>query len=280
MRESRRRYKELQRQIRKAEEESNRNINDALVALGLNDIFEEDDDYKDQHTLQPNTPAAAITEPACIVAGNDDSEEPPMEQTTINTHLSDRHSDQSTEAQQIEAALVSLQDQIDAGHEQRLSNAGLLPHEDVTQAPRNMIDEMVGPAPIGDPPAYLKVAKLPPPKTYDGKDDLDALEVWLRGLLEYLNTLRIMGPELDRERVRILGQAVSGEAANWLYNIVQSPSREKKDWLFEEVVIAMYRRFIHKDLNLKAEQQYASLKYKASEGGVAALYERLLYTLV
>ncbi|OJT13823.1 hypothetical protein TRAPUB_9629, partial [Trametes pubescens] len=51
---------------------------------------------------------------------------------------------------------------------------------------------MVGPAPIGDPPAYLKVAKLPPPKTYDGKDDLDTLEVRLRGLLEYFNTLRIM----------------------------------------------------------------------------------------
>lgn len=379
MRDSRRRYKELQRQVREAEEESNRNINNALVALGLDDIFEDDEDYEDQHTLQPNTPAAAITGPAQMVAGDDDSEEPPMEQTTIDTHLSDRHSDQSAEAQQVEAALVSPQDRIDAGREQRLRNAGLLPPEDVPQAPRNvafdpqygsratthpldsgahmgtqepytaqmsasqgpayrtgrvdhtrdwrnprrsmglstrvgwepltapagqnndivytgpaygprdsitinrllqMIDEMVGPAPIGDPPAYLKVAKLPPPKTYDGKDDLDALEVWLRGLLEYFNTLRIMGPELDRERVRILGQAVSGEAANWLYNTVQSPSREKKEWLFEEVVIAMYRRFIHKDLNLRAEQQYASLKYKASEGGVAALYERLLYTSV
>ncbi len=31
---------------------------------------------------------------------------------------------------------------------------------------------------------------------------------------------------------------------------------------------------------MKAEQQYASLKYKASEGGVAALYEQLLYTSV
>ncbi|OJT03113.1 hypothetical protein TRAPUB_6325, partial [Trametes pubescens] len=305
----------------------NRNINDALVALGLDNIFEEDEDYEDQHTLQPNTPAAAIIEPARIVAGDDDSEEPPMEQTTIDTHLSDRHSDQSTEAQQIEAALVSPQDRIEAGREQQLHNAGLLPPEDILQTPRNvvfdpqygskatthsvnvgepmgtqepytahmsasqgpayrtgrvdhtwdwrnprrsmgisthagwepltapagqnndvvytgpaygprdsitinrllqMIDKMVGPAPIGDPPAYLKVVKLPPPKTYN----------------------------------------------------VQSPSREKKDWLFEEVVIAMYRRFIHKDLNLKAEQQYASLKYKASEGGVAALYERLLYTSV
>ncbi|OJT01590.1 hypothetical protein TRAPUB_7987 [Trametes pubescens] len=276
--ESRRRYKELQRQIREAEEESNCNINNVLVALGLNDIFEEDEDYEDQHTLQPNTLTAAITGPACMVAGDDDSKEPPMEQTTINTHLSDQHSDQSTEAQQIEAALVSPQDRIDAGREQRFRNAGLLPPEDVPQAPRNVVfdpqyrskttthpintgahmgmqepytahmsasqgpayrtgrvdhtwdwrnprqsmgistharwepltapagqnndivytgptygprgsitinclsqmtDEMVGPAPIGDPPAYLKVAKLPPPKTYNGKDDLDALEVWL-----------------------------------------------------------------------------------------------------
>ncbi|OJT13042.1 hypothetical protein TRAPUB_10411, partial [Trametes pubescens] len=62
-----------------------------------------------------------------------------MEQTTIDTHISDRHSDQSTEAQQIEAALVSPQDRIEAGREQRLRNAGLLPPEDVPQAPRNVV---------------------------------------------------------------------------------------------------------------------------------------------
>ncbi|OJT07831.1 hypothetical protein TRAPUB_1277 [Trametes pubescens] len=152
MHESRCRYKELQRQIREAEEESNHNINDALVALGLDNIFEEDKDYEDQHTLQPNTPAAAITEPARIVAGDDASEEPPMEQTTINTHLSDRHSDQSTEAQQIEPALVSPQDRIDAGCEQRLRNTGLLHPEDVLQAPRNV---------VFDPQYRLKITTHP-----------------------------------------------------------------------------------------------------------------------
>ncbi|OJT11003.1 hypothetical protein TRAPUB_12480 [Trametes pubescens] len=114
-------------------------MNNALVALGLDNIFEEDKDYEDQYTLQLNTPAAAIIGPARMVAGNDNSEEPPMEQTTIDTHLSDRHSDQSTEAQQVEAALVSPQDQIDAGREQRLCNMGLLPPEDVPQAPRNAV---------------------------------------------------------------------------------------------------------------------------------------------
>ncbi|EIW52828.1 uncharacterized protein TRAVEDRAFT_53267 [Trametes versicolor FP-101664 SS1] len=137
MRDSRHRYKELQRQVRKAEEESNSNINNALVALGLDNIFEDDKDYKDQHTLQPNTPAAAITGSAQMVAGDNNSKELLMEQTTIDTHLSDWHSDQSAEAQQAEAVLVSLQDRIDAGREQRLRNAGLLPPEDVSQAPQN-----------------------------------------------------------------------------------------------------------------------------------------------
>lgn len=109
-----------------------------MVALGLDNIFEDNEDYKDQHTLQPDTPAAAITGSAQMVAGDDNSKELPMEQTTINTHLSDWHSNQSAEMQQVEAVLVSSQDRIDAGHEQRLRNAGLLPPEDVLQAPRNI----------------------------------------------------------------------------------------------------------------------------------------------
>ncbi|KAL7281626.1 hypothetical protein ACG7TL_004943 [Trametes sanguinea] len=141
----------------------------------------------------------------------------------------------------------------------------------------DMIQELVGDAPTSDPPAYLKMAKLPPPKTYEGKDDPDQFEVWLRGLLEYFNTLRITGPQYDADRLRMLSSSLSGNAATWFYNTVQSPSRDKHDWMFEEAIVGLFRRFVHRDMHLQAEQQFAALRFEASKGGVAGLYERMLY---
>ncbi|KAI0348740.1 hypothetical protein OH77DRAFT_783213, partial [Trametes cingulata] len=70
---------------------------------------------------------------------------------------------------------------------------------------------------------------------------------------------------------------LSEEASSWFYNTVQSPSREKREWLFEEAVVGLFRRFIHRDNHLIAAQQFERLKFDAAKGGVAALYERLLY---
>lgn len=141
----------------------------------------------------------------------------------------------------------------------------------------DMIHEMVSEEADSPPPAYLKVAKLPPPKSYDGTDDLDQFELWLRNLLEYFYTLRITGPSTDRDRLRLLSTSLSDEAALWFYNTVQSSSREKHHWYFEEAIIGLFRRFIHRDTYLYAAQQFEQLRYDASKGGVAALYERMLY---
>ncbi|EIW51129.1 uncharacterized protein TRAVEDRAFT_54870, partial [Trametes versicolor FP-101664 SS1] len=139
-----------------------------------------------------------------------------------------------------------------------------------------MIDQMVGEEPTSSPPAYLKVTKMTLPKPYLGKDDLDAFEMWLHNLLEFFRTLRITGPSMDPDRLRILGDCLSDEAAVWMYNTVQSPSRERRDWLFEEAVIGLFRRFIHRDTHLQAAYNYDNLRFEANKGGVAALYERLL----
>ncbi|KAL7281607.1 hypothetical protein ACG7TL_004924 [Trametes sanguinea] len=87
----------------------------------------------------------------------------------------------------------------------------------------DMIQELVGDAPTSDPPVYLKMAKLPPPKMYEGKDDPDQFE------------------------------------------------------MFEEAIMGLFRRFVHRDTHLQAEQQFAALRFGASKGGVAGLYERMLY---
>ncbi|OJT05306.1 Transposon Ty3-I Gag-Pol polyprotein, partial [Trametes pubescens] len=141
----------------------------------------------------------------------------------------------------------------------------------------DMITEMVSEEADSPPPAYLKVAKLSPPKSYDGTDDLDQFELWLRNLLEYFYTLRITGPSTDRDRLRLLSTSLEDEAAMWFYNTVQSTSREKHQWSFEEAIIGLFRRFIHRDTYLYAAQQFEQLRFDSSKGGVAALYERMLY---
>lgn len=140
-----------------------------------------------------------------------------------------------------------------------------------------MIDEMVGEEATSSPPAYLKVTKMSLPKPYSGKDDLDAFEIWLHNLLEFFRTLRVTGPSMDQDRLRILGDCLSEDAASWMYNTVQSPSRERRNWLFEEAVVGLFRRFIHRDTHLQAAQQFEKLRFDSSKGGVAALYERMLY---
>lgn len=140
-----------------------------------------------------------------------------------------------------------------------------------------MLDEMVGEEPTSSPPAYLKVTKMTLPKPYTGKDDLDAFEIWFHNLLEFFRTLRITGPSMDRDHLRILGDCLAADAATWMYNTVQSPSHERRDWLFEEAVVGLFRRFIHRDTHLQASQDYENLRFEPSKGGVAALYEHLLY---
>ncbi|KAI0670220.1 hypothetical protein C8Q78DRAFT_991856 [Trametes maxima] len=143
----------------------------------------------------------------------------------------------------------------------------------------DMIQEMVGEEATEPPPAYLRITKMTLPKPYNGKDNLDVFEIWVHNLLEFFRTLRITGPLLDRNRLRILGDCLSDDAASWMYTTVRSPSREHREWLFEEAIIGLFRRFIHRDTHLQAAQQFDKLRYDASKGGVASLYERLLYIL-
>ena len=76
-----------------------------------------------------------------------------------------------------------------------------------------MVDAVVHDPPLGEPPAYLKMSKLPAPSQYDGADDIAQLEIWLNGLLEYVATLSLTGPGFERDRVRILGLSLKGEAS-------------------------------------------------------------------
>ncbi|KAI0332917.1 hypothetical protein GY45DRAFT_1245773 [Cubamyces sp. BRFM 1775] len=109
-----------------------------------------------------------------------------------------------------------------------------------------MLDEQVGSDPTDEPPAYLKLTKLPAPPKYEGKDNADSFEVWLQSLLEYFGTLRLTGERFDKDRLLLASNSLGDNAAIWYYNMVKSPTREKTDWTFKEAIVGLYRRFIHR----------------------------------
>ncbi|OBZ66400.1 hypothetical protein A0H81_13644 [Grifola frondosa] len=138
-----------------------------------------------------------------------------------------------------------------------------------------MIEVMVSEPPMDDPPHYLRISKLAAPSKFEGTDDANTFEVWLQELLEYLATLRVTGPDFNRDHLRMMGSALSESASQWFFSMVQSPSRERRDWTFEATVVAMHRRFLHKKCIRSPVTNWDQMTYSASCGGVADLYKHL-----
>ena len=70
----------------------------------------------------------------------------------------------------------------------------------------------------------IKGLKVEPPEPFDGKDDLAIWESWLDGLLSYFYFYRVVGPELDGQRVLLTGTRLKGVAATWFAQEVTGPS--------------------------------------------------------
>lgn len=140
---------------------------------------------------------------------------------------------------------------------------------------RAMIRDAVSLPSTTAPPAYLKFTKPKPPAPYDGADDIGNLENWLQKLLEYMETLCITGPDLDRDRLRMLGENLGKQAYAWYSQHIKSPNRMIRDWTFEEAVVCLHRRFIKDNIEQLALQRYESLTYEPSQGGAADLIDRM-----
>ncbi|KAH9843754.1 uncharacterized protein C8Q71DRAFT_671818, partial [Rhodofomes roseus] len=137
-----------------------------------------------------------------------------------------------------------------------------------------MMDSMVSHESKGDIPAYIRVAKPLMPTPWEGADDLYAFEEWLQRLLSYFQTLKITGPSMDSDRLRLLGSAIKGDAYTWYFRHVQSPRRERWDWTFNEAILALHRRFIHSDGEVQAAMDWDSVNYNR-KGGINELLDRM-----
>ena len=125
---------------------------------------------------------------------------------------------------------------------------------------------------VGEPlPAVpeLKHVKPSPPEKYDGSDDTEVFEDWVKAVLRWMRILSLAGPALDSHRVLVLGTLLTGPALRWYNQEVAAPYRTERHWSFEKVMCAMYRRFIHQATAQEATAKFESVRYDARKGAAA-----------
>ena len=134
-----------------------------------------------------------------------------------------------------------------------------------------MIDTHIGQSPTEPIKDYAKAMKSLSPPTYSGEDDDLKFTTWLNGYLTYCRRLNITGLENEGGRVDLLAQVLKDKAEQWLYNHVQSPGRQREIWTFEDIIIALYQRFVITDLFRQAEVNFHNVKWDEKKGpqGVA-----------
>ncbi|KAK7682124.1 hypothetical protein QCA50_014710 [Cerrena zonata] len=121
----------------------------------------------------------------------------------------------------------------------------------------------------------IKTMKLAAPDPYDGKDDVEAFDVWLSQTCRWLRLTRMTGPSMDPVRLDILGQILTGEAQRWYNDVIDNPDRVERTWDFEMAILALYTRFVRRSTILAATERYDAVRYSRS-GGAAQLINDLM----
>ncbi|KAG6858576.1 hypothetical protein C0995_015579, partial [Termitomyces sp. Mi166 len=80
---------------------------------------------------------------------------------------------------------------------------------------------------------------------------------------------------MDQERIFVLHKFIDGEAWNWFHHHVLHTNRDKQDWIFKEVLIGLYNRFVNAATMQEAHEAFRTAVYDARTG-VQTFYEELI----
>jgi hypothetical protein len=128
----------------------------------------------------------------------------------------------------------------------------------LTDSIRMLIRRMVGTQP--DYPSDFKGTKPNAPDVYDGMNDIEVFDNWLRTVLRYFQLSKMCGRKYDTLRVTHTGQFLKDTAAAWFRNTVEGAVGDQ-DWIFEEVIVELFRRFVHGSSAQKAKNAYEGVEY-------------------
>ncbi|KAH7903991.1 hypothetical protein BJ138DRAFT_1119847 [Hygrophoropsis aurantiaca] len=92
------------------------------------------------------------------------------------------------------------------------------------------------------------------------EDDIERWDAWLTAHLRWLRVNRVTGHQLDGVHIDYLGVNLSGVAQDWFSQEVEPPTRERRQWRYEELVCALYRRFITVATAQKAVDHFMAAK--------------------
>ncbi|KIM82397.1 hypothetical protein PILCRDRAFT_7798 [Piloderma croceum F 1598] len=115
----------------------------------------------------------------------------------------------------------------------------------------------------------IKNIRISPPEKYAGDDDIEKFNTWLAGLLCWYRVYNVTGNKKDSMRVDLCGTAVTGLTATWYVDKVEAWNQKTRDWYFEDLIYAMYKRFIHEVTAQNAANSYKRTKFSRSKGALA-----------
>ena len=79
----------------------------------------------------------------------------------------------------------------------------------------------------------------------------------------------ISGSTKDSVRVDLCGTTLKGAASKWYLDEAEAWNRPNKYWLFEDLVCAMYKRFIHEVMAQNAAVNFDHTLYSKLKGALA-----------
>ncbi|KAH9952880.1 hypothetical protein BC827DRAFT_1159524 [Russula dissimulans] len=121
----------------------------------------------------------------------------------------------------------------------------------------------------------LKGLRAKLPDAYEGEDDFNQFESWLQGLLRYFKLQCLTGKDRDGDRVLVAGSCLKGWAEWWFNHEVECPQHITHDWMFESVVLGLYRAFITTTTAQQVVQKYAQVQF-SQDSGVNTFHRELL----
>lgn len=144
-------------------------------------------------------------------------------------------------------------------------------HYFIDQLVNDKVDISPMPNAVSDP---LRKLKLSLPDAYDGKGKIEEFQKWFTDLTTWFQLSNIVGPELDYQRILIVGTNTTGDAATWFYRNITSATRSRQSWDFRSVIHGLYDRFLPWSTRLEAIDEFERCQY-SSKDGARGYWERL-----
>jgi len=111
--------------------------------------------------------------------------------------------------------------------------------------------------------------KISQPKAYKGQDNIDIFDKWVNQILRWFRIYKVTGPIRDGDRVMYAGACLEDLAGQWFDQEVESLDHTIRHWTFEDLVCALFVRFIHEASAQNAAEKYDKTRYSSKRGALA-----------